>query len=107
MYEDGIVPLKAEIAFIYTMNVTEQRMGIAGYPENLATTEMWTSRIFHSRPEIMYACNTYEFTDYSKYRADGWDEKEKARHHETQFPIDCKNAYEAGKRMVAKIRRYK
>ena len=50
--------------------------------------------------EILYSCDTYQFKDYSKYYAGMWDERQKAEHREQQFPVDMKNAYELGKRLV-------
>ena len=49
--------------------------------------------------ETLYSCDTYQFTDYSKYYASMWDEKHKAEHREKQFPIDLNNAYQMGKRL--------
>jgi len=89
---------------IYTMNVKEARMRSQGYPEHLATTEFYFGYTFHEQPELIYAFDTYEFTDYNKFRASHWNEPEKGEHRRTQFPIDCQNAFEAGRRMVTKIR---
>lgn len=49
--------------------------------------------------ETLYSCDTYQFTDYSKYYAGMWDEKKKAEHRDKQFPIDLNNAYQLGKRL--------
>jgi hypothetical protein len=49
--------------------------------------------------ETLYSCDTYQFTDYSKYYASMWDEGHKAEHREKQFPIDLNNAYRMGKRL--------
>ena len=44
--------------------------------------------------------DTYQFSDYSKYKADRFSETDKARHREQQFPIDCQKAFELGKALV-------
>jgi len=104
--EGSLAPKQVQTALVYTMNVTEARMRMSGYDRNLAGIERTIGEIFSSTPEILYAFNTYEFDDYKKYRADYWNELEKAEWHRTQFPVDLKNAFEAGKRMVEKIQAF-
>jgi hypothetical protein len=62
---------------IYTMNVTEQRMREMKYAENLAAAENYLESVFSAKSQIINAFNTYQFTDYSKYRAGYWNEPEK------------------------------
>ena len=50
--------------------------------------------------EALYVYDTYQFIDYSKYNCDLFDEKEKAKIRDTQFPIDLKNAFELGKKLI-------
>lgn len=57
------------------------------------------------KPEIIYAFNTYQFSDYNKYKIEIFSEKVKAEHKRIQFPIDCQNAFEAGKRMIMQIQK--
>lgn len=97
-----IPPKKLETAVIYTMNVNEE-MFIKSYigannSGPLGFFENWISHIY-KKPVRVCAFNTYQFSDYSKYVADVWDEKEKAKQRDEVFPIDLKNAYEAGKNM--------
>lgn len=97
-----IPPKKLETAVIYTMNVNEE-MFIKSYigannSGPLGFFENWISHIY-KKPVRVCAFNTYQFPDYSKYVADVWDEKEKAKQRDEVFPIDLKNAYEAGKNM--------
>ena len=54
-------------------------------------------------PERLYAFDTYQFADYSKYVAPCFDEKEKARHRDEQFPKDLQMAHEAGVRMAQSL----
>lgn len=48
---------------------------------------------------IVYSCNTYQLSDYDKYRVTLFDPMEKVAHREKQFPIDLKNAYELGRNL--------
>ena len=54
--------------------------------------------------ETRYACNTYQFSDYSRYDFNIFPEEYKRKHHDEHFPIDIQNAYELGKRLVKKVR---
>jgi multimeric flavodoxin WrbA len=102
-YPSG-APKKIHTAMIYTMNVTEERMHIQKYPEAFSKTENRFKQIFGYETDVLYAFNTYQFTDYSKYRASNFSEVDKAAYRKTQFPVDCQKAFEAGKRMAAQIR---
>lgn len=54
-------------------------------------------------PERLYAFDTYQFADYSKYVAPCFDEAHKARHRDEQFPKDLQTAFEAGARMAQSL----
>ena len=97
----SLAPKKIPTAFIYTMNVPEQQMHALGYPERLQLLEQHIGHIFTS-PEVMYACNTYQFNDYAKYKNEYFSEKEKAVYKKTYFPNDCNKAYHIGEKMAAK-----
>lgn len=101
--ETSIAPKKIYSAIIYTMNITEEQMTRDKYKTNLAATERYIGYTFFSKPELLYAFNTCEFDDYSKYKASCWNESEKKEHRRVQFPLDCKAAYDAGQSMVKKI----
>ncbi|EXG84562.1 NADPH-dependent FMN reductase [Clostridium sp. ASBs410] len=98
-----IAPKQIHTAFIYTMNVTKEDMQEQGYLQNLTSTENWAQHIFGYKPEVIYANFTYQYYDYSKYVADLWDVDRKKAWHDTQFPIDCQIAFDAGKAMAQKI----
>jgi len=50
--------------------------------------------------ETVNAYDTYQFSDYSKYDCDVFDESHKAQVRDTQFPKDLENAYNLGKKLV-------
>lgn len=95
----SLAPKKMPTAFIYTMNVTEDMMRQLDYPQHFSRLESFVGNIF-TPPEILYAYNTYQFPDYSKYKSDCFSEKDKAQHREKFFPVDCRNAYELGQKLA-------
>ena len=53
------------------------------------------------RGETLYACNTYQFSDYSRYAMTIFKEEDKRKHHDEHFPQYLKNAYDLGRRLVS------
>ena len=51
------------------------------------------------------ACDTYQFSDYSRYDMNLFDEAAKRAHRDAQFPIDLAAARALGKRLVEKATR--
>jgi multimeric flavodoxin WrbA len=101
-YEEGyktIAPKKMPTAMIYTMNVTENQMKTFLYHNHLSNMEGYLENVF-SKPEIFYGFNTYQFNNYANYKIEVFSEPEKAEYKKVQFPIDCQNAFEGGKRMA-------
>ena len=101
--ETSLAPKEIPTAIIYTMNETENNMNKFHYLENVSTTHLYLHALLGYKPDIIYACNTYEFDDYNKYEASYWNEEEKRKYHKNHFPKDLNNAYEAGKKMTIKI----
>ena len=50
--------------------------------------------------ESLYACNTYQFTDYSRYDVTIFDEEKKRAYRDEHFEKDLENAKELGSRLV-------
>lgn len=97
----SLAPKKMPTAFIYTMNVTEKAMHSLGYIGTFESMEAFVAKVF-SQPEVLYANDTYQFDDYSKYKMERFSEEAKARQRERQFPIDCRKAFDMGKALLAK-----
>lgn len=54
--------------------------------------------------ETLYACNTYQFTDYSRYAMTMFKEEDKRQYRDAHWQTDLQNAYELGKRLVEKAK---
>lgn len=82
--------------FIYTMNMTEKQGDEFGVLQYLVFYQRVAERIFGIKPKKLFAYNTYQFDDYSKYESSIFSESEKAAYRKTQFPIDTQKAFEMG-----------
>jgi len=95
----SIAPKKMPTAFIYTMNASEEVMNQIGYLNTFNNIEASIAHIF-TKPSVMYSNSTYQFDDYSKYKADAFSEEERAEHRKIQFPLDCQKAFELGANLI-------
>ena len=86
-------------AMIYTMNCPEDMAEQVNYPTLLSPNEQALKMLF-GYCETLCAYNTYQFSDYSRYDVTMFNEEDKARQREEQFPKDLRNAFELGKRLV-------
>jgi hypothetical protein len=55
--------------------------------------------------ETLYVCNTYQFTDYSRYAFTYFSEEDKRKYRDEHFATDLQNAFELGKRLVCNCTR--
>ena len=84
---------------IYTMNCPENMAKDYKYPTILEPDEMYINHLF-GYCEVLNSYDTYQFSDYSKYDIDLFDEKDKAKQRDEQFPKDLEKAFDLGKRLV-------
>lgn len=95
----SIAPKKLKTAVIYTMNVTQEIFESSYLGENstgpIGFFENWITHVYE-KPQRICSFNTYQFSDYKKYVADIWDENDKLKQRQNVFPLDLKNAYNAG-----------
>ena len=87
------------VGLIFTMNCPKDWMIKYNYPIILEDNKNTFAHIF-GFCELLYANDTYQFIDYSKYNCDLFDEKHKSMVRDTQFPIDLQNAFNLGKKLV-------
>ena len=92
-------PKTIPVGVIFTMNCPENLMKKYNYPTILEDNVNSLNHVF-GYSEALYSCDTYQFTDYSKYDIDLFDENHKAQVRETQFPKDLQKAFDMGKRLA-------
>ena len=103
-YEDG-QPLVCrdkviETANIFTMNCPKDMMERWNYPTFLQANTDTLATVFGAS-ETLYACNTYQFTDYSRYDMTLFTEEEKRAYRDAHFADDLAAARALGQRLVA------
>lgn len=103
MYENGKhITLRDKViptAMIFTMNCPEDYMRQIGYPAILEENTKVMADIF-GYSETLYACNTYQFNDYSRYDINLFSEEDKRRYRDEHFATDLQNARNLGRRLV-------
>ncbi len=92
-------PLKS--AFIYTMNMTEADVEQYGLRGRLGIYESFAGKILRAEPKVLYAYNTYQFSDYSRYESSIFDAAEKAEYRKEVFPKQCEEACGIGRSLGA------
>lgn len=89
---------KKRCGLILTMNASEKIMAEIGYQQHFSAIAASIRRNIGSC-EVLYACDTLQFQDYSNYHASMFDETAKKAHRSTQFPLDLENAFALGKKL--------
>lgn len=104
-YENGVQKVLRDkvipSAMIFTMNCPEDYMRQIGYTPILEENTKILKAIY-GYAETLYACNTYQFNDYSRYDFTLFSEEEKRKYRDEHFHIDLQNAYALGTRLVEK-----
>jgi multimeric flavodoxin WrbA len=85
---------RPKVGWVFTMNAPGEF-----YNELFSSLAGMTGRII-GETEYAIAFQTQQFNDYSKYAASGFDEEYVKRRHIEQFPLDCKAAYDMGRRLA-------
>lgn len=106
-YEDGR-PLVCrdrtiQTANIFTMNCPREMMEKIGYPPILESNTETLKAVFGAS-ETLYACNTYQFADYSRYDMNLFDEADKRKYRDAHFARDLAAARDLGRRLVEKAK---
>ena len=87
-------------AFIYTMNVT-QEMGEKLYSKSVYDNIEGYLEYTFGKPYSQKVYDTYQFKDYSLYENYIFNEEDKAKVRDEQFPKDLEEAYKLGVQIVA------
>ena len=88
-----------ETANIFTMNCPKDMMERWNYPTFLQANTDTLATVFGAS-ETLYACNTYQFTDYSRYDITLFSEEEKRAYRDAHFTDDLAAARALGQRLV-------
>jgi len=96
----SVFPKKIRTGLIYTMGTTEKQFHSVGLDRILSADRLLFEMVFGSA-ETLCSFDTVQFKDYSKYVADSFDPKKKAKHRKEVFPKDCKKAFEMGAKLAS------
>ena len=88
-----------QTAMIYSMNCPEEMMNRVHFDTILGFLAAEMKKVYGYN-EILNSCDTYQYSDYSRYESAPNAEPRKRKHRDEQFPIDLQNAYELGERLV-------
>ncbi len=87
-----------KIGLVCTMNVPREFVDRIGYDKTFEKYQGLLRILGES--EILLSCDTWQFSDYALYEASRFDAAHKFQVKEEQFPRDCADAYELGKRLA-------
>ena len=94
-----LFPKKLATAFIYTMNVTEERSREFGYEYFIKSNERYAQLLLGSA-ESLCAFDTCQVDDYGKVVIESFDPVHKAKRRSEALPLDCQRAFEMGRRLA-------
>lgn len=99
---------KIACGLILTMNVPRHLMVRLHYdrPDGTLGLVRRFLRHFFGSCEMLCACDTYQFDNYSDYVCTVFDEGHKAQVHETQFPKDLQKAFDLGKLLINQAQKH-
>ena len=97
------LPKAKKVGMIFTMNCPAHEMEKVSYTKSLPKIVKKLGMLLSDEEASeLYSCNTWQFTDYSKYDVNMFDVEDRARQKEEVFPLEMKKAYEMGKELVRK-----
>lgn len=94
-----LFPQKLATAFIYTMNVTEERSREFGYEYFLTSNERY-AQLLLGTAETLCAFDTCQVDDYAKVVIESFDPVHKAKRRAEALPLDCQRAFDLGRRLA-------
>lgn len=87
------------VGVIFTMNCPEDLAHQINYDVILDENVKCLNHVL-GYAQGLYAYDTYQFADYSKYNCDLFDETHKAKVRDEQFPKDLQKVFDLGKKLV-------
>jgi len=95
-----LAPKKKACALVYTMNIPEEMMDEYGKTPIVKRAKQIMERLF-APCEVLLACDTMQFKDYSLYDTDIFDIPGKQKRHAEVFPETLAAAFKLGQKLVA------
>lgn len=86
---------RVKAALLYTMNVKDE-----SYYSHLIDEHHNIFSRFLGETYTLCATDTLQYDKYDRYVGDMFCEADKRTRHDTQFPIDCQNAYNLGQKLA-------
>ena len=86
------------IGLIYTMGAPDPAINNDQAAQDKVRFEKFVGPV-----ETLNIVDTYQFDDYSKYTSSMFDPAAKQKHRDEQFPEECRQAYELGKRLAQRV----
>lgn len=90
---------KIQTGFIYTMGLPYAKIEEFGYKYIFENNKNFL-QLLNGHSEYILSADCYQFDDYSKYAASNFNVERKEKIRREQFPLECKNAFEMGKRLA-------
>jgi multimeric flavodoxin WrbA len=90
----SLYPKRVKTGWIFTMNAPGE------FYKTFFEGLVGASNRITGDSEYVMAYETLQFTDYSLYAADMFDEGARKKRREEVFPQECKSAFEMGKRLA-------
>ena len=88
---------------IFSMNNSEWKVrNMSQYSSMIINGHILEQEFGYNK--MIYAYDTCQFNDYSKYEVNVFDEADKLQHHEKEFPKDLQNAFNLGKNITRKVK---
>jgi multimeric flavodoxin WrbA len=94
----SLAPRPMPVAFVYSMNVSEQAMK-ENYGPHIAANASHLKMVYGSC-ESFFCTETLQFEDYDKVVFSYFDPEERRKRHREVFPQDCKRAFDLGARLA-------
>ena len=95
-----VFPKKLPSAFFYTMNMTANHWEQFAMSMRVGMSEGSAERILGVKPKTLYAFDTVQFKDYSKYESSIFDAEEKFAYKEENWAAQCEDAYNIGRDLI-------
>lgn len=83
------------IGLVVSMNLNRENGGEIYDTQVIHPVETFFEKVF-TKPHTVVAYDTYQFTNYSLYKMEDFNEEDKAKVRDEQLPKDLENAYNLG-----------